>query len=117
MPELVSLSEAARRLQVSRQAMSKWQTEEQDFPATVVRGRSLLVDWLEVRHWVQARRRDQAVADRARQRDAEFKRLHGLLWRQARWLFTPSDLSIVLSDCFTVADLRARARELGIRLP
>ena len=37
MPELVSLSEAARRLQVSRQAMSKWLAEEQDFPATVTR--------------------------------------------------------------------------------
>ena len=37
MPELVSLSEAARRLEVSRQAMSKWLAEEKDFPATVTR--------------------------------------------------------------------------------
>ena len=117
MPELVSLSEAARRLEVSRQAMSKWLAEEKDFPATVTRGRSLLVEWLQVRRWVLDRRRDHAVADRLRERDREYRRLRGVLWNAARWMFSPEDLSLMLSDCVSTTDLRRRAREWGIRLP
>jgi hypothetical protein len=114
MPELISLSEAARRLDCSKQAMSKWLAEGSDFPATVVRGRSRLIDWLEVRRWVLARRRDQAVADRVRQREAEFKRLRAMIWHRARQFMDPYFLSICLADCATPGDLHRKARELGV---
>lgn len=113
MNERISLSEAGRRLRVPKQTLSEWRTLP-GFPPVERRGRALTVDLDELRAWVRTRRRAQRKADAAVAENREFKRLHGMLWRRARWLFSPLDLSLVLSDCATVDDLHHKARELGV---
>jgi len=113
MSEQISLSEAGRRLRIPRQTMSEWRTQP-GFPPVIRRGRALTVEWEAVRSWVRERQRAQRRADAAVAEHREFKRLHGLLWRRARWLFSPSDLSLVLSNCHDIADLHRMARELGV---
>ena len=116
MPERISLSEAARRLQVSKQALSKWLAEAEDFPPTVVRGRSLLVDWNEIQAWYQQHEGARRLVDQLRTEDREFAQVRAQAWRALRPMFGPEDLSLMLSDCRTATALRLRARELGVRL-
>ena len=116
MTEEISLAEAGRRLEVSRQCMSQWRTVP-GFPPVTRRGRALTVEWEAVRSWVSKRQRKQRQADALVADHREFRRLRGLLWTRARWLFSPPDLSMMLEDCATPDDLRRRAREWGIRLP
>ena len=76
----------------------------------------MTVEWEAVRSWVSKRQRARRKADDLVAEHREFKRVRGQLWRKARWLFSPADLSMLLEDCVCVADLRHRAREWGIRL-
>ncbi len=112
--EKVSLSEAARRLGITRQTMSE-HAASADFPPTTVKGgRSRMVSWAAVQKWRSARVSEQAFHRAVVAASREFDTYRGRLWNRMHQLMGSVDCSLVLGRCYTVDHLRAAARKAGL---
>ena len=95
MSEQVTLSEAARRIGVSRQYMHK-ASKEPDFPSTVKRGRSVLVDWPAVQRWRAERQAETEMRRKLIEHEREIRALRGRLWPVLRGLLGGMDAGLIL---------------------
>ena len=117
MTEQVTLSEAARRLKVTRAAVSRWAATADDFPAVTHRGRALLVSWPAVERWHAARVANQDARSQKAAADARVRGLRGVLWRELNSLIGGRDAGMVLYTAWTERALRQIAKRWRIPLP
>lgn len=117
MTEKVNFSEAARRLKVTRAAVSRWAATADDFPAVTHRGRELLVSWPAVERWHAARVADQDARAAAAAVDARVRGLRAVLWRELNSLIGGRDAGMVLYTAWSERALRQIAKRWRIPLP
>lgn len=117
MTEKVTLSEAARRLKVSRAAVSRWAATADDFPPVTHRGRALLVSWPAVERWHAARVAGQDARAAAAAVDARARALRAVLWHRLNSLIGGFDAGIVLRNAWSERALRELGRRWRIPLP
>ena len=117
MAEKIALAEAARRLKVTRAAVSRWAATAADFPAVTHRGRALLVSWPAVERWHAARVAGQDARSQKAAADARVRVLRGVLWRELNSLIGGRDAGMVLYTAWTERALRQIAKRWRIPLP
>ena len=117
MAEKIALSEAARRLKVTRAAVSRWAATADDFPAVTHRGRALLVSWPAVERWHAARVAGQDARAAAAAVDARVRGLRAVLWRRLNALLGGFDAGMVLRNAWSERALRQIAKRWRIPLP
>ena len=117
MTEQVTLSEAARRLKVTRAAVSRWAATERVVPPVARRGRAVLVSWPAVERWHAARVANQDARSQKAAADARVRVLRGVLWRELNSLIGGFDAGMVLRNAWSERALRQIAKRWRIPLP
>ena len=116
MKDQITMTELAKRWNITRQGAAKLAREADDFPPTTKQGNRVLVSWKAAQKWRKQRDKTRAVSQAQTAHKARIRHLRGQLYQHALVLFGPRDAYLVLRDIHTVDACYTKAKEWRLTL-